>query len=208
MESNGSFFSFQEHCWFQCSPQRTHRCCFAKFLTDCSQIYLPGQRWTLATSLDAFEGHAIISTAICWGFCQPIPCTLCCTLLAAMEKNVLHTPWQRVTENEQTIFLLGQYQYVSIQLGLTASIESARSTAHTLCWEGQCLVSSFYALSTKHISDLESLGHFSGSHYVLTAFVPHMYYRTQEIHISQKSMSCSQGLQYYLLHRVPCHFRG
>lgn len=117
--------------------------------------------------------------ATCWDFCQPIPYALCCILLAAMEKNFLQTPWQRVTENGWTIFLLGQSQYISIQLGLTASIESARSTAHRLWWEGQCLVSSFYALSTTYILDLEFLVHFSWSRYVLTAFAAHVYYRTQ-----------------------------
>lgn len=123
-------------------------------------------------------------TATCWGFCQPIPCPLCCTFLAAMEKNVLHTLWQSVTENERTIFLLGQYRYISIQFGLAASIESARSATHTLCWEGQCLVSRFYALSATHISHLEFLVHFSRSHYVLAAFVPHIHYKTQQTHVS------------------------
>lgn len=72
------------------------------------------------------------TTATCWGFCQPIPCPLCCTFLAAMEKNVLHTLWQSVTENERTIFLLGQYRYISIQFGLTASIECEICYSYTV----------------------------------------------------------------------------
>lgn len=98
MENNDSFLSFQEHCWSHCSPQRSHIRCFAKLLTDSAVKYHTGQRWTLATSLDAFAWRTVISN---WNLMWFLPAhffTLHCTLLVASENNVFHILWQSYRE--------------------------------------------------------------------------------------------------------------
>lgn len=209
MENNDSFFSFQEHFWFPCSPQRTHRCCFVKFLIDCSQIFHPGQRWTLATSLDAFAWHTIISSCNLLGF---LPAHSLHIVLDISSSNGKEFPSYTMTKGYRewgNNFLAGP---VSVHLN-SVWTHSIHGECKIYC---SCTVLSrsvpaeqvLWSLYKKQRSDLEFLVHFSWSHYVLTAFVPHMHYRTQQIYVSQEFMRYSQGLPYYLLYRAPCPFRG
>lgn len=100
-----------------------------------SQVYQIGQHWTTALWLDAFFWHSTVS--ICNLICFPSAYVFYIALqfIVGNLYSTFHRLWQRVTENEWAIFLLGQYQYISIQFGFTTFIielSSARSTLHTV----------------------------------------------------------------------------
>lgn len=124
-------------------------------------------------------------TATCWGFCQHIVLYIISSNGKEWSSYTMAKGYREWADN----FLAGP---VSVHLN-SAWTRSIYRDCKIYClytvvrrsMSGEQVLCSLYKA---HIR-LEFLVHFSWSHYMLTAFVPHIYYRTQQTHIGHELSS-------------------